>query len=275
MSDLHELLNKPEFPRSSQYDHDFMLDNQMGPNALWLVEWLTQSMNIRPGDLVLDLGCGRAMTSIFLAKEFGAKVFATDLWIGPDNNLTRAKEAGVGDRVFPLRTEAHALPFAGGFFDAVISIDAYQYFGTNVLYLNYLANFVREGGEIGVVVPGLMQRFDDVPEHLATPQSNGHPFWEPECWCFQTADWWKRTVGRCPAVSDAQVREMPDGWRHWRDFERALELSGKGIFPSVAEALDKDAGEYIGFVGTTVKRNSTETMNLFDPTIGVRFGVDS
>ena len=41
---------------------------------------------IEPGTRVLDLGCGRAMTSIFLAREFGAEVWATDLWIAAEDN---------------------------------------------------------------------------------------------------------------------------------------------------------------------------------------------
>jgi hypothetical protein len=31
-----KLLIKKEFPRSSRYDTDWILDNQMGPNAVWL-----------------------------------------------------------------------------------------------------------------------------------------------------------------------------------------------------------------------------------------------
>jgi len=48
-------------------------------------------------------------------------------------------------------------PFAQGFFDAVISVDAYQYFGTDALYLDYLSRFVRPSGLLGVVIRGLMQ----------------------------------------------------------------------------------------------------------------------
>ncbi|HCF56895.1 MAG TPA: SAM-dependent methyltransferase, partial [Myxococcales bacterium] len=51
-------LTGAEFPRSSGYDAAWMLDNQMGPNALWLAEWLTESMKLEPGMRVLDLGCG-------------------------------------------------------------------------------------------------------------------------------------------------------------------------------------------------------------------------
>jgi cyclopropane fatty-acyl-phospholipid synthase-like methyltransferase len=74
-------LQHPRYPRSNNYDPQWVIDNQMGPNALWLIEALTEAMQITPGMRVLDLGCGTALTSIFLAREFGAQVWATDLWI--------------------------------------------------------------------------------------------------------------------------------------------------------------------------------------------------
>jgi cyclopropane fatty-acyl-phospholipid synthase-like methyltransferase len=46
-----------------------------------LTEALSQVMTLEPGMRVLDMGCGRAVSSIFLAKEFGLQVWATDLWI--------------------------------------------------------------------------------------------------------------------------------------------------------------------------------------------------
>lgn len=62
-------------------------------------------------------------------------MWATDLWIDASENYRRIGAAGVEDRVFPIGAEAHALPFAAGFFDAMVSIDAYHYFGTDDLYL--------------------------------------------------------------------------------------------------------------------------------------------
>lgn len=275
MDEVQRLLNKPEFPRSARYDAAWVLDNQMGPNALWLVEWLSQALPLKPQMRVLDLGCGRGMTSIFLAKELGVRVWSIDLWIGPDSNWRRAQEAGVADLVCPMRCEAHALPFAKGFFDAVVSVDAYHYFGTNDLYLNYLAGFVRPGGSIGVVIPGLTRPLEgEVPPHLLEPQENGKRFWEDDCICFHTADWWRALWSQSATVEQVSAQILPDGWRHWRDFERALELSGKGIFPSDAEALERDEGSTIGLVRVTAVRNERETTNLSDPAIGVRFGVD-
>jgi cyclopropane fatty-acyl-phospholipid synthase-like methyltransferase len=73
---------------------------------------------------VLDLGCGRAMSSVFLRREFGVQVWAADLWFSPSENLQRIREAGVEDGVFPIHAEARALPFAADFFDAIVSIDS-------------------------------------------------------------------------------------------------------------------------------------------------------
>ncbi len=269
------LLSRPEFPRSSRYDPAWMVGNQMGPNALWLLEWLCERLPLSPGMRVLDLGCGKAMTSVFLAKELDVRVTAVDLWMDPDNNWRRVVEAGVGDSVCPIRAEAHALPFAAGYFDAIVSIDAYQYFGTDVLYLDYLARFLRPGGLLGVVVPGLVRPLSGgVPPWLTEPQSNGKVFWEDSCRSFLTTEAWREIWRGSPLLSGVSVDLQPDGWRHWADFERAIEASGKGIFPSDAEALEEDAGRTIGFVRLAAERSGTPGENLYDPALGVRAGAE-
>src|SRR5216684_3882090 len=95
----------------------------------WLTEWLTTALNLQPGMRVLDLGCGRASSSIFLRREFGVQVWATDLWISATENMQRIRDAGVEDGVFALHADARSLPFAPGFFDAIVCIDSYPYFG--------------------------------------------------------------------------------------------------------------------------------------------------
>jgi len=275
MNDREFLLVKKEFPKSGKYDMNLMLDAQMGPNVVWLTEWLSEEVPFSRGARVLDLGCGKGLSSIFLAQEFGVRVWAADLWINPDNNWRRVIDAGVADLVYPIRTEAHALPFPRGFFDAIISIDAYQYFGTDVMYLEYISNFLRPGGEIACVMPGLMREFPgEIPEHLSTPQSNGKVFWEAECACFKTAEWWRTMWSTGVQVDNVRVATLRDGWRHWRDFEQALTLFGKQLFPSDAEALDLDQGRYIGFVRIAGTRTTVATENLYDQSICVRMGID-
>ena len=267
MNDRKSALKKAEFPRSDKYDADWVMDGAMGPHPLWLVEWLCEKIELTPQMRVLDLGCGKALTSRFLAAEYGVQVCAVDLWTDVHDNWRRLQQAGVADQVTPLHLEAHALPFAEGFFDAIISIDAYQYFGTDELYLHYLSRYLRPGGFLGMVVPGLVKPFPDqqVPEHLSTPQRSGKVFWEEECLVFHTASWWQELWQRCQRIQVISADHLPDGWRHWRDFELALEEAGKNLFPSDAEALDADAGRFITFVRMVAQRNSTDGYNLYDP----------
>ena len=65
----------------------------MGPNPAKLLEQTITRYPLDTGSTVLDLGCGRGVTSIMLAKAYGLKVFATDLWITPTENKKRFDEA--------------------------------------------------------------------------------------------------------------------------------------------------------------------------------------
>jgi len=248
-ADLHALYHNDAFPRSNAYDARWVAESQMGPNALWLTEWLFRGMELRPGMRVLDMGCGKVLSSIFLAKEFGVQVWATDLWIKPTENWQRIRDAGVADRVFPVHAEAHTLPYAEEFFDAVVSVDSYHYYGTDDLYLSYFVKFLRPGGRIGIVVPGLMRDFDGhVPEHLTRRQKSGSVFWTEECWCFHTAQWWRGLWGRSALVAVGLCDTLPDGWRHWLQHEIAIDAAGTSPFPSDQEVLEADGGRYLGFV---------------------------
>jgi len=253
--DLQKLYHNDAFPLSAKYDARWVAENQMGPNALWLTEWLCRDLELSPGMRVLDMGCGKAISSIFLAKEFGVQVWANDLWIKPTENWQRIREAGVADHVFPMHAEAHALPYADGFFDVGVSVDSYQYYGTDDLYLGYFAKFVRPGGQIGIVVPGLMRDFDGpVPEHLTRRQKSGGIFWTEECWCFHTADWWRRLWERSSLVDVELADTLPDGWRIWLQHEIAIDAAGTNPFPSDQEVLEADGGRYLGFVRMVARR---------------------
>ena len=65
---MAELLKNGRFPGSAKYDPEWVLKGWMGPNVLWLTEWLCEKMELKPGMRVLDMGCGKALSSIFLAK---------------------------------------------------------------------------------------------------------------------------------------------------------------------------------------------------------------
>jgi hypothetical protein len=47
--ELAARLALPDYPRSASYDAVWVLENLMGPNALWLAEALSQVMDLQPG----------------------------------------------------------------------------------------------------------------------------------------------------------------------------------------------------------------------------------
>ena len=217
----------------------------MGPNALWLTESLTEVMTITPGMKILDLGCGMAMSSIFLAREFGARVWATDLWIGAADNQKRIIEAGLDDLITPIHAEAHTLPFAAGFFDAVISLDAYQYFGTADLYLGYLIDFLKPEGRIGAVMPALRNELGEtVPATL-------EPFWEWEFCCFHNPAWWRHHWAKTGKVTVDHADLIEDGWKDWLHFNDFIAPAMEGWWveevANTHDMLIADQGENIGF----------------------------
>ena len=246
MSNTESTLHHAHYPRSNQYSDDWVYSNQMGPNALWLIESLAEVMDIKPGMKILDLGCGKAMTSIFLAKEYGAQVWATDLWVAASENQERITQAGVEDLVFPIHAEAHTLPYAEGFFDAIISIDAYQYFGTDDLYLGYLVDFLKPGGQFGMVSPAMLKEIGGtVPDHIK-------PYWEWEFCCFHSPEWWSEHWSKTGLVTVDHADAVEDGWKDWIRFLdlSAPHMQGWRKESSVSERamLEADAGEHFGFV---------------------------
>jgi SAM-dependent methyltransferase len=173
------------------------------------MESLTGQVHLEPRMRVLDMGCGKAISSIFLAKEFDVQVWATDLWISAGENWDRIKQAGVRDQVYPIDAEAHDLPFATGFFDAMVSVDAYHYFGTDDLYLDYYAGFARPGADVGIVVPGIAEEFaGEPPEHL-------RPLWPGEFYSFHSPAWWREHWRRSGQVEVRVADLIEDGWKDW------------------------------------------------------------
>jgi SAM-dependent methyltransferase len=240
------------FPRASRYHPEWIMGSGSGgANSLWLTEWLADALDLRPGMRVLDLGCGLAASSIFLCREFGVQVWATDLWFSAADNLQRVRDAGVESGVFPVHADARSLPFAAEFFDAVVSVDSFVYYGTDDLYLNYIARLLKPGGLLGIAQAGLMQEIDGaIPDHLQA-------WWEPGLWCLHSAAWWRRHWERTGIVRVDLADAMPDGWQRWLDWQRVV-CPGN---TTEIQALEADAGRYLGYVRAVGRRQPGVTLD--------------
>ena len=242
---LDNRLISNRFLRSNKYHPEWVIAGaSSGANTLWLTEWLTTGLAMKPGMRVLDLGCGRAMSSIFLRREFGVQVWATDLWFSPSENLRRILDAGVDDGVYPIHADARSLPFATDFFDAIISIDSFPYYGTDDHYLNYLARFVKPGGAIGIAGAGLMSELEGpIPDSLKA-------WWEPSMWCLHSAPWWRRHWERTGILDIELADSMPEGWQLWLEWQVIVAPENHVEI----HAVESDQGSCLGYVRAIGRR---------------------
>lgn len=146
---------------------------------------------IKAGSIVMDLGSGQGITSVFLAKEYGFKVYATDLWSDAEENRKFFAEMGLtDDQIIPVKADATDLKYEKEFFDAVVSTDSYNYFGRDEKYLDEkLLPFVKKGGYIYIVVPGMKKDcHNNIPKELLLS-------WTPEQLDYlHDIEYWKNNI---------------------------------------------------------------------------------
>jgi SAM-dependent methyltransferase len=159
-------------------------------------------------------------------------------------NLQRIRDAGVEDGVFPIHSDARSLPFDADFFDAVVSIDSFMYYGTDDLYLGYLARLLKPGGAAGIAVSGFIREIEaPVPEHLRA-------WWEQSVWCLHSAAWWRRHWERTGLISIELADTMPDGWQAWLAWHRNVHPDNQ----TEIKAVEADRGRYLGYVRVVGRR---------------------
>ncbi|MEO8126192.1 MAG: methyltransferase domain-containing protein [Bryobacteraceae bacterium] len=244
---LDTRLASAQFPRASRYNPEWIMASVSGgANPLWLTEWLAPALDLRPGMRVLDLGCGRALSSIFLRREFGVQVWATDLWFSASENMQRIRDAGAENGVFPIQANARSLPFAASYFDAIICIDSFPYYGTDDFYLSYLARYVKPGRPVGIAGAGLVQEIEGlVPEHL-------REWWTPDLWSLHSAAWWRRHWERAGFMDVELADTMPDGWKRWLEWHKLI-APDNGL---EIEAVEADSGKFLGYLRVVGRRRA-------------------
>ncbi|MDL2235363.1 methyltransferase domain-containing protein [Christensenellaceae bacterium OttesenSCG-928-L17] len=199
---------------STEQNLRFVTENMMGPNALRLSEEMAAALSFTPKMRVLDLGAGRGLSTLLLAKKYGATVFAADLWIAPSENYARFQEMGIDDKAIPLLADAtKGLPFANDYFDLLFSVDAYHYFGDTEEMLPSLIPFVKKGGYIAVAVPGIKYEFgENIPEEMK-------PFWVDEvARTIHSPGWWKELWNKAKGIEIVDISEMHCcdlAWKEW------------------------------------------------------------
>ncbi len=230
-----------KYIRSKRYDTPELQAKIMGPNPVKLEEELLQNHQIPQGAVVCDLGSGQGLTSVFLAREYGFTVYATDLWSEPAENQAFFDSLGIpAGQIIPVKADATALPFARDFFDAVVSTDSYNYFGRDPAYLDdKLLPFVKPGGLIYIAIPGMKRDCHDaLPEVLLRS-------WTPEqIEYMHDVAYWRRMVEQCRGAEIISVAEMESNeevWADWLKQENEYAIGDR-------KAMEAGGGKYLNFI---------------------------
>jgi cyclopropane fatty-acyl-phospholipid synthase-like methyltransferase len=250
-ADYHQI--KHFFPRSTQYDPQWVREHSMGENVLYNLESITSQIPLQKGMRVLDLGCGKAASSVFLAKEFALQVWAVDEAISATDNYQRVLEANLENHVFPLRADARSLPFPEEFFDVVLVIDSYTYFGTDDKYLPYICRFLKPEGYIGIVdvcFKEEIETLDQVPEFLQKDYQN---YW----YYIHTVEWWRKLWEKTGLVQIKTADLLPAANLIREQYVQDFEEAGRKKDP-FARALKKDKDQRISFFRLIGQRTSKE-----------------
>jgi len=229
--------------KSDQYDKEFVNENMMGPNSMIILEELLNQVPLKQNMRVLDLGCGNALTSIFLAKEYGVKVFAVDLWISASDNLKRIEQMSLEHLIIPIHADANELPFADAYFDAVISVDAYHYFGNNDAYFQEkLRPLLKKEALVALAFPGMKYEV-----HEAIPKEM-KPFWpEDALSTWHSMDWWRQKFQN--NLKEFEINEMKcfkTAWDHWLSTDNPYAIEDK-------EMIAADGGRFMNLISITGK----------------------
>ena len=232
-----------EYEKTKKYNTDIINEKIMGPNPLKLEEELMKDNKIKKGSIVMDLGSGQGITSVFLAKEYGFKVYAADLWSNPEENREFFAQMELTDeQIVPVKADATNLKFEKEFFDAVVSTDSYNYFGRDEKYLDEkLLPFVKKEGYIYIAVPGMKKDcHNNIPKELLLS-------WTPEQLDYiHDIEYWKNIVSKSKDSEIVSIYEMESNEECWNDWIRCDNEYSKGD----RKAIEAGACKYLNFIFT-------------------------
>lgn len=114
-----------------------------------LNEILAERAHIRPGDRVLDAGCGWGGSSIWLARERGARCTGVTLERHQARIATMmARKRGVAEQTSFARADFSRLPFADGSFDVVWAVESVCHAVDKAAFLQEAFRVLAPGGRL-------------------------------------------------------------------------------------------------------------------------------
>jgi SAM-dependent methyltransferase len=205
-------IDRGGYPELAGLSAQQIYEGKMGPGGLYLAAQMLRSVVAAEDMRVLDLGCGRGATSVFIARRLGARVISADLWISAAERQVLIEKHGAQGLVTPLDVDVRQpLPFAEKDFDLIFCMDAFHYFGARRHVVARLTRALKPGGRIVVGNPCFDREVQrPIPAVYQGP-------WAEEFSKYHSPPWWRDKLGSFDLFADVSAWEADDGQALWDD----------------------------------------------------------
>lgn len=141
------------------------------------------------------------------------------------------------------------MPFAQDYFDTIVSVDSYHYFGCKEnVFAEKILPFVKKDGYIMIAIPGIKEKPQGELKEIFTTWAEGD-----DSELFKTVSWWENLLKKeCGNQCDIVVKEadcFDIAWKEWFDSGHESGVRDK-------EFLDKGLYEILNFILIYVKKIS-------------------
>ena len=234
--------------KADKYKKFFTDQFLMGPNSVRLLVEMLEKCPIDAGLRILDLGCCKGLSSLFLTKETKAQVFAVDLWVSATENYEQFKKWDVDNTVVPIHSDANDLPFANEFFDVVVSIDSFHYFANHKgFFKSKILPLVKKGGKVIIAMPGLKNEIHGCEPELILEWVNGE---ESEYEFYHSREWWRSVLREnedFKIVDEFDLDSFDISWQDWFDSNHPYAVRD-------AEYFKKGVNKYLSSIGFIIEK---------------------
>lgn len=154
-------------------------------------------LNLKPGDRVLDLGCGAGIIAEYISSRTGARVTGIDYAaaaIAEANERTADKRS----RLTFLKGDMNALDLPEQSFDAAISLDTLYWVADLTDALSQVVRTIKPGGQIGIFMlqgrgdtdpPGILEADNTKPARALSRLNLSYDAYD---YTTRNAEFWRR-----------------------------------------------------------------------------------
>lgn len=201
-------------PSNHSFTNKFISENLMGPNVVIMFDELCgNKLPMEAEARICDLGCGTGLSSLAIASTTNGTVYAVDSWNAPEQNRERFDMFDFGKRIVAVQAGAPILPFQESFFDALVCLDSYNYFGREVGVIDKVAAYTKPGGKVYLGISGVKRELTDADMEVFGLS------WTPEQMAYiRTPRYWKQLLGKSDAMRIDRIFEMACHESAWNDW---------------------------------------------------------